>query len=189
VTGAIEYDGKVFYGTPDTTSGRGYIPNNYQFCLLTANGPGISTITNMFGTTSSINLIAGGVYKLEANMYISKNNVSPGTLRITLTTTQNVVNLNGFVNYSITTDATTNRISLFKSATTANAFAVTATLAISSSHGFVLHAIIEANASLDSTLTINGTCSSSFCTLLRGSYYKVTQLPSGNSGNFNSILI
>ena len=184
-TGAIEYDGKVFYGTADATSGRGYIPNNYKFCLLTANAPGFSTITNMFGTTSSINLIAGGIYKLEANMYIAKNSSGAATLRITLTTTQNVVNLNGFVNYSITTDATTNRISLFKSATTANAFGVSASLAASTNHGIVLHAIIEANASLNSTLTINGTSSSSGFTLLRGSYYKVSQLPSGNTGIFS----
>jgi len=184
-TGAIEYDGKVFYGTADATSGRGYIPNNYKFCLLTANAPGFSTITNMFGTTSSINLIAGGIYKLEANMYIAKNSSGAATLRITLTTTQNVVNLNGFVNYSITTDATTNRISLFKSATTANAFGVSASLAASTNHGIVLHAIIEANASLNSTLTINGTSSASGITLLRGSYYKVSQLPSGNTGIFS----
>jgi len=69
--GAIEYDGANFYGTVDTSTGRGSIPILNQFKLLAA-GTGITataTGTNYFGTTSNIPLVASAFYEIEVVFY------------------------------------------------------------------------------------------------------------------------
>ena len=66
-SGAIEYDGANFYGTVDTSTGRGSIPVLNQFKLLAA-GTGITATaagTNYFGTTSNIPLVASAFYEIE----------------------------------------------------------------------------------------------------------------------------
>jgi len=69
--GVVEYDGTNFYGTVDTTTGRGSIPVLNQFKLLAA-GTGITataTGTNYFGTTSNIPLVASAFYEIEVVFY------------------------------------------------------------------------------------------------------------------------
>jgi hypothetical protein len=62
--GAVEYDGSFLYQTPNSTSGRGYIPPTYSF-RLTANGTAIgSAIADFFTTPSSLSLEASSVYKI-----------------------------------------------------------------------------------------------------------------------------
>jgi hypothetical protein len=76
-----------------------------------------------------------------------------------------------------------NRISLFASAATANAFGASVSLTTAVNHAFVIRAIFDANA-LDSDLRINFTSSAGTVTPLLNSYYKVTRLPAGNSGSY-----
>jgi len=183
--GAIEYDGVRFYGTTDTVSGRGYIPS-VQLFRLTANGAAIGpAIANYFGANSAINLAGGGEYELEAYCYFTKT--TAGTVTVTLTTSAAVVNLNGTVDYGAAAGGTAtgaaNRISLFASAATANAFGASASLTTTVNHAFVIRAILDANAS-NSDLRINFTSSAGTVTPLLNSYYKVTRLPAGNSGSF-----
>jgi hypothetical protein len=183
--GAVEYDGVRFYGTTDTVSGRGYIPS-VQLFRLTANGAAIGpAIANYFGTNSAINLAGGGEYELEAYCYFTKT--TAGTVTVTLTTSAAVVNLNGTVDYGAAAGGTAtgaaNRISLFASAATANAFGASASLTTAVNHAFVIRAILDANAS-NSDLRINFTSSAGTVTPLLNSYYKVTRLPAGNSGSF-----
>lgn len=183
--GAIEYDGVRIYGTTDTVSGRGYIPS-VQIFRLTANGTAIGPgISNYFGANSAINLAGGGVYELEAYCYFTKT--TAGTVTVTLTASAAVVNLNGIVDYGaaaggVATGAS-NRISLFASAATANAFGASASLTTGVNHAFVIRAIFDANAS-NSNMRIDFTSSAGTVTPLRNSYYKVTRLPAGNSGSF-----
>ena len=93
IGGAIEYDGVNIYGTGDTVSGRGSICLLSQF-KLTANGSTIGTgISNYFGTTSNIVLIASGYYEIEITAYFLKT--TAGTVTWTLTnssapTSQNI---------------------------------------------------------------------------------------------------
>ena len=180
--GTMEYDGVNFYGTANTTSGRGYIPNN-QIFRLTIDGSAIGpTISNFFGANSAINLIAGGIYKLEANCYFLKTTAGTGT--VTLTTTQTVANLNGFINWANVGASSMNAIPTYKLTGTANAFGVSGTLGAGTSYIFTIYAIIEANVSNNSTLTINFTQSAGTLTPRQSSYYKVTRLPSVNTGVF-----
>ena len=69
--GAVEYDGANFYGTVDTSTGRGSIPVLNQFKLLAA-GTGITATaagTNFFGNTSNIPLVASAFYEIEIVMF------------------------------------------------------------------------------------------------------------------------
>jgi len=183
--GAIEYDGVRFYGTTDTDSGRGYVPST-QIFRLAANGSAIgSTIANFFGANSAINLAAGGAYEIEAYCYFTKT--TAGTVTVTLTTSAAVVNLNGTVQYGAGVGGTAtggaNQISLFASASTANAFGASGSLTTAVNHAFIIRAVLDANASA-SNLRINFTESAGTVTPLRNSYYKVTRLPASNTGSF-----
>ena len=66
--GVREYDGVCTYFTNETTSGRGLIPVE-QIFHLAADGTGITTIANFFGTTSNISLVSGGYYEIEIVLY------------------------------------------------------------------------------------------------------------------------
>jgi len=68
--GAIEYDGKVFYGTPQGTQ-RGVIPG-MQFFRLQANlaGSNVATVQSVFGV--SVTLSASTIYAFEALYYLNK---------------------------------------------------------------------------------------------------------------------
>lgn len=183
--GAVEYDGTVFYKTPNTTSGRGYSPAINIF-RLTANGTAFGpAIGNFFGANSAINLVGGGVYEIEAHCYFTKT--TAGTVTVTATTSLAPVNLNGVIVIGAIAGGTAvgaaNQIALFASAATANAFAVTGTLATGVNHYMKISLILDANASA-SNLRINFTSSTGTVTPLRNSYYKVTRLPAGNSGSF-----
>jgi len=70
LAGAIEYDGKVFYGTPQGTQ-RGVIPG-MQFFRLNADlaGANVSTVQSVFGV--SVTLSASTVYAFEAIYYFNK---------------------------------------------------------------------------------------------------------------------
>ena len=185
LAGAIEYNGVRFFATTDSSSGLGYIPTK-QIFRLSANGSSIGS-GNFFGTTSSINLAAGGSYEIEAYCYFTKTTAS--TVTVTLTTSQTVVNLNGTVDYGAITGGTAtgaaNRISLFAAAGTANAFGASGSLTTAVNHAFIIRAVLDANASNASTLAISFTAASGSITPLRNSYYKVTRLPSSNTGIYS----
>lgn len=184
-SGSMEYDGTVLYFSNDNVSIRGFIPAP-QIFRLTANGSAIgSAIANFFGTNSAINLAGGGVYEIEAYCYFTKT--TAGTVTVTATTSLAPVNLNGVIQYGAATGGTAtgaaNQISLFNSTATASAFGASASLTTAVNHLFIIKLIVEANASA-SNLRINFTESAGTVTPLRGSYYKVTRLPSENSGSF-----
>ena len=68
--GAIEYDGKVFYGTPQGTQ-RGIIPDA-QFFRVESNivGANVNTVQSVFGV--SVTLSTSTVYAFEAMYYFNK---------------------------------------------------------------------------------------------------------------------
>jgi hypothetical protein len=77
--GAIEYDGSYLYQTPNSTSGRAYVPPVYSF-RLTATGANINaTITDFFATPSSLSLEAASVYKITCFAYFTKGNAGAAT--------------------------------------------------------------------------------------------------------------
>lgn len=176
--GAVEYDGTVFYTTPNTTSGRGYTPSTHIF-RLTANGANIgSGIANFFGNNSAINLVGGGAYEIEAYCYFTKN--TAGTVTVTITSSLAPVSLSGVLQTGAvaggTASGTATQIAIFNSTATGAAFGATGSLTNNTNHVFQIRLIVEANASA-SNLRINFTESAGTVTPLRGSYYKVTRLP------------
>lgn len=71
IPGAVEYDGKVFYGTPQSTQ-RGVIPGA-QFFRLNSDlvGANVSTAQNIFGV--GVTLSASTVYAFEAVCMFAKS--------------------------------------------------------------------------------------------------------------------
>ena len=77
--GAIEYNGSFLYQTPNSTSGRAYVPPVYSF-RLTANGANIgATIADFFATLSSLSLEASSVYKITCFAYFTKTTAGTAT--------------------------------------------------------------------------------------------------------------
>lgn len=183
--GAKEYDGVVSYFTNDASTGRGYIPA-VQIFRLTANGTAFGpAIGNFFGANSAVQFITNGRYEIEAYCYFTKT--TAGTVTVTATTSVAPLNLSGSVQYGAAVGGTAtgaaNQINLFNSTATAAAFGASASLTTGVSHLFIIRLIVESAASA-SNLRINFTSSAGTVTPLRTSYYKVTKLPSGNSGVF-----
>ena len=188
--GVIEYDGTNYYSTSETTSGRGIVPS-IQVFKLTANGSGISstaTGTNYFGTTSNINLAAGGIYEIE---YFLAFNTTTANIRnfsfifnaapVFYTVDWSMSPITGIVSPPGT--ATT----LFGSALSQTGTTYTvATGSLTSAVNFVARAklFVSSNASA-STLKLNcWTSTSGTITPMAGSYWKATRLPSTNIGTF-----
>lgn len=183
--GAKEYDGVVFFATPNTTSGRAYQPSTHIF-RLAANGAAIGpAIANFFGATSAINLVANGFYEIEAHCYFLKTTADIVT--VTVTTSVAPLNLNGVIQTGAITGGTATgaaqQIALFSSTATGSAFGATGTLTTGVNHYMKISLIVDAAAS-NSNLRINFTSGSGTVTPLRGSYYKTTRLPAANTGLF-----
>ena len=185
IAGTIEYDGGNFYGTADTTSARGYIPN-CQIFRLTQDGVYIGPgSTGFFATNSVINLAANGLYDLEANCHFLKD-ANTSALTCSLITSVAVKNLNVNIsfNYTGTASFPYRSLSLLKSATTSNTTVGSAvTISANTSNTLNIRSLIEAGTS-DSTLTINVTQTTGTLIPLQGSYYKINRIPSGNTGSF-----
>jgi hypothetical protein len=183
--GAKEYDGVVFYSTPNTTSGRAFQPSTHIF-RLAANGAAIGpAIANFFGATSAINLIANGFYEIEAHCYFLKTTADIVT--VTVTTSVAPLNLNGVIQTGAVTGGTATgaaqQIALFNSTATGSAFGATGTLTTGVNHYMKISLLVDAAAS-NSNLRINFTSGSGTVTPLRGSYYKTTRLPAATTGSF-----
>jgi hypothetical protein len=183
--GAIEYDGTTFYHTNDTTSGRGYEPSTQIFRLTASLAAIGSTIANFFGPTSSIQLAGGGIYEIEAYCYFTKT--TAGTVTVTVSSSLAPINLNGVVQYGAgaggTLTGAANQIAIASSVATTSAFGASVSLTTAVNHAFTIRLLVESNAS-NSNLRFLFTESAGTVTPLRGSYYKVTRLPSGRVGNF-----
>ena len=183
--GTKEYDGVVFFATPNTTSGRAYQPSTHIF-RLAANGTAIGpTIANFFGANSAINLIASGFYEIEAHCYFLKT--TSDIVTVTVTTSVAPLNLNGVIQTGAITGGTATggaqQIALFNSTAAGSAFGATGTLITGVNHYMKISLIVDAAAS-NSNLRINFTSGSGTVTPLRGSYYKTTRLPTANTGLF-----
>jgi len=184
--GAFEFDGNAFYSTDDVTGVRGYIPSVHYFRLtsdITAFGPAIA---NYFGTTSGVPLDNNIFYELEANLFFTKT--TAGTVTFTMTFTNAPVNNNawyvGTPVGGIGTVGTPQTAAIAKSTATAGALPVTGSLTTAVNHQYQLCAMFQTNATTGGTLNIQITSSAGTVTPLTGSYYKITRLPSANSGAF-----
>jgi hypothetical protein len=186
VAGAVEYDGNAFYSTDDVTGGRGFIPS-VHYLRLTADGTAIGpTIGNFFSTSSGVSLDPNVFYELEAYLYFTKT--TAGTITLTETFTQAPINLNAFYQGSPVTGASTvgapQTAALVKSTSVASALPVTGSLTTAVNHLYIVRSNFQTNATSGGTFNLQITSSAGTVTPLTGSYYKITRLPSVNSGVF-----
>lgn len=186
VAGTVEYDGSTWFSTDDVTDGRGYIPSVHLFRLTadgTAIGPGIS---NFFGATSGITLDANIFYELEAYLYFTKT--TAGTVTFTMTFSNAPVNNNanyvGTIATGIGTVGSPQSAAIAKSTATAGALPATGSLTTGVNHQFIVRSLFQANASTGGTINLQITSSAGTVTPLTGSYYKLTRMPSSNTGTF-----
>jgi hypothetical protein len=185
VAGTIEYDGSLFYCTDDLTDGRGFIQSPHYF-RLTSDGSTISTIANFFGSTSGMALDTSTFYEIEAYLYFTKT--TAGTATFTFTFSNAPINNNA--NYvgtpvgGVGTVGTAQTAALVKSTATAGALPATGSLSSGVNHQYIVRAMFQANASTGGTVDLRITASAGTITPLTGSYYKLTRLPSVNTGTF-----
>jgi hypothetical protein len=187
--GDFEFDNKNLYFTPESTSGRGYVPD-YQRFRLTANGSTISTIANFFGSTSNPTLVSGGEYLIEIDLYYT--NTTAGTVTWTFTnsaapTSQNIhasfSPVAGIVAPAGSAAATYLEGDIQGDATAAKALTTSGTLTTATTQWahFSIHLYNSTGTSLkiQATKLVGGTI-----TPLKGSYWTCQRIPSSNTGTF-----
>jgi hypothetical protein len=185
--GSVEYDGVRFYGTTDTTGGRGYI-QTAQYLRLDANTPTALAITpaKYFGGVSQFNLAAASTYEIEAFLYFTKT--TAGTVTISLNQTQAPQFINGTITYGASggqASQAMSTINIFANPNANAAFSASNTLTTAVNHTFKLNAIVGTNATNASIANVTIWQSAGTVTPLRGSYLKITRLPTtSNTGNF-----
>jgi len=186
VAGAVEFDGNAFYTTDDTTDGRGYLAS-IHLRRLTASGSAIGPgIANFFGATSGLGLDSSVLYEFEAALFFTKT--TGGTVTFTMTFSNapvfNSVSYVGTPVGGVATVGTPQTAALAASAAAAGALPVTGSLTTGVNHQYMIRGLFQANATTGGTLNLQITSSAGTVTPLAGSYYKITRLPTDNTGAF-----
>lgn len=186
VAGAVEFDGNAFYTTDDVTDGRGYLAS-IHLRRLTASGSAIGPgIANFFGATSGLGLDSSILYEFEAALFFTKT--TAGTVTFTMTFSNapvfNSVSYVGTPVGGVATVGTPQTAALAASAAAAGALPVTGSLTTAVNHQYMIRGLFQANATTGGTLNLQITSSAGTVTPLAGSYYKITRLPTDNTGAF-----
>ena len=185
--GSIEYDGVRLYGTTDDSGGRGYIQTS-QYRRLDANTPSALAITptKYFGDGSQFNLLPDSTYELDCFLYFTKT--TAGTLTVSINQNTAPQFINGTITYGAPggqTSQAMSTINMFSNPNANAAFNASNTLTTAVNHAFKIFAIIETNASTPSVANVTVWQSAGTLTPLRGSYLKLTRLPTtSNTGLF-----
>ena len=175
--GAIEYDGSFFYQTPNSTSGRAYVPPFYTF-RRTSSGSAIgATIADFFTTPSSLSLEASSVYKITCFAYFTKSTAGTATWTHTFSSAPTVFTAN--LTYSpvtgIANGTQTNVLSYSGGQSTASmAHAATASLTTGVNHFAKFDIITVTNAATNWRLQL--TQSAGTATPLSGSFYTIEKV-------------
>ena len=182
--GAIEYDGSFFYQTPNSTSGRAYVPPFYTF-RRTSSGSAIgAAIADFFTTPSSLSLEASSVYKITCFAYFTKTTAGTATWTHTFSSAPTVFTAN--LTYSpvtgIANGTQTNVLSYSGGQSTASmAHDATASLTTGVNHFAKFDIITVTNAATNWRLQL--TQSAGTATPLAGSFYTVEKI-STSTGTF-----
>lgn len=183
--GAFEYDGANFYQTIDTTNGRAAV-NVDQIFRLTANGSGITTIADFFGTNDGIPTVLNGVYDITWHCYWVHTTTGTGTITWTIVSTQTLTNMCAeYVQCpvgGIGTVGTMQTAGVVAQTGTSTALPVTGTNTAIANHYAKVHAIVECATA--GNIRLRMTASAGTATPSRDSYFIVRRLPAGNAGTF-----
>lgn len=177
--GEFEYDGNMFFASGNSTNGRGLIPAQQYFRLAADLGVTSTTIAPFFGSTSSIPLVANGIYEIDIDCYYLKN--TAGTLVWTLTNSTTVTSMTAHImttpvaGYTAVPTATACvQAALIAQTSAAVAFTATASLTIATNHFSRFKIILENGSS--TSLRLNVTNSAGTITPRRGSFWKATRI-------------
>ena len=184
--GAVENDSICMYGTTNTTDGRAIIPLIQQF-RLTANGSALTTISNFFGTTSNISLVASAYYEIDIECYFTKSSTADA-LTWTFTNSAAPTSMNIHTEWSPltgvnTTTGASNLCADIVNSTTAAQTMVTGTLTASVNH-YARFRIFLKNGT-GTSLLIQVTNATGVTPLL-GSRWTSRRIPTGNTGTFHA---
>ena len=175
--GAIEYDGSYLYQTPNSTSGRAYVPPVYSF-RRTTNGAAIgNAIADFFTTPSSLSLEASSVYKITCFAYFTKNTAGTATWTHTFSSAPTI--FTSSLTYSpvtgIANGTQTNLLSYSGGQATASmAHAATASLTTGVNQFSRFELIAVTNAATNWRLRL--TQSAGTATPLAGSFYTIEKV-------------
>jgi len=183
----LENDAINPYFTTNTGDGRGRIPIEQTF-KLTANGTAFNTISNFFGTTSNISLVANALYEIEIEVYFTKTAAEAVTWTFTNSAAPTSMNIHyeqspitGIVAPGST--SVSNICGDIIASVTAAQTIVTGTLTTAVNH-YARFKIWLANGT-GTSLKIQASCTTaSGITPLRGSRWKSMRMPTGNVGTF-----
>lgn len=182
--GAVENDAINFYCTTNTTDGRARIPLEQTF-KLTANGTAFNTISNFFGTTSNISLVASALYEIDIELYFTKTGAEAVTFTFTNSAAPTSMNIHAEFSplTGVTATPTANLSADVVASVTAAQTVVTGTLTTAVNH-YARFKIWLANGT-GTSLKIQASCATaSGITPLRGSRWKSMRMPTGNVGTF-----
>lgn len=174
---------KVGDGTTAFTSLPYQLLNTYY--LAASTGAIGSAIADYF-PSAAVTLAAGGLYEVEYELYFTKT--TNGTVTFTLTSSQAPVNLNAYYIGTpaggVGTQAGQIGAAITNSTATGAALPATVSLNTGTNHHYIIKAIVEVNATNNSTFKLQATEGAGTITPLRGSSYTVRRLPGSNIGAF-----
>jgi len=182
----IENDGVAFYNTVNTTNGRCY-SDAYNIFRLTVPGTGITTIADFFGANDGIPLVAAGVYDIEWHCYFAHATTN-GAATWTIVNTQAPVNMVaeyiGSPTGGIDSIGTSQIAGVVGITVASQTLPATGNLTKLMNHLYIIHAVIESHATINSNVRLRLTMSAGTATPLRDSYFIVRRLSTGNTGTF-----
>lgn len=182
-TGAIEFDGANFLGTPDTTSGRGQIVTSQVFYETNFATLG-SAASDFFSANSSIVLKANSAYAIDAWLVFQKIN-GAGNLNISLVASSTVDSMSAYLMVgpvNNTSGSASVTYGTVRNGTTCTVGA-TGNLAITPTHFAVAINALVITAASSVNLRLRQSQAGGSLTKLPGCHYKVTQIPA-TTGTF-----
>jgi hypothetical protein len=183
--GEQEYDGTALYSTNDSTNGR-RVNDTWNYFRLAANGSGITTIADFFGTNDGIPTVLNGVYDIEWHCYWVHTTTGTGTITWTIVNTQTVTNM--VAEYmqcpigGIGTVGTPQTAGVIAQTAASVALPVTGVNTAVANHYAKIHATFEAATS--GNVRLRMTASAGTATPSRDSFFRVRRLPAGNVGTY-----
>lgn len=181
--GSDEYDGSFHYLTPDSITGRGFVPTTWVYRASGGSAVG-PAIADFYPANSSINLASGSIYDIE--FLIDYTKTSAGTVTYTLVTSAAVSTISAsYIQSPVTGIAATGApITGHAGGTSVSsvAFAATGSLTSAVRHACRMWVRIETGGTAVN-LRLRITSSAGTITRTASSDYRVTRFPA-STGSF-----
>lgn len=184
VAGSEEYNGSFHYLTPDTTSGRAFVPSTWVHRATAGTAVGPATAA-FFGADSSINLESDSTYVFEYFCSFLKS--TAGTVTFSLLASSPLLLLNADSVASPAAGSGAAGAPQFgyagaASGATVAAFPASASLSSGVNHYSRIRGFVRTNTACNLRLRITG--SAGTITRNADSFYTITRVPNASTGSF-----